>query len=263
MSVNFGGLVAWGNQAAQLFRTQRAGALVGISSIYGNRGRKGNPAYGASKAAMDNWLEALRNRLAGEGVHVCTVKPGYIATRMTAGRRMFWVAGAEQAAAAVLQAARSGTNVRYVLRRWRVVGTLLPSFPPSCSADWTSDAAGIVRPGPRRSYELVEGGAWRWRRRACCARATWEIRACFELARRDGAAGLRAPQQLRRRSVNATGHVLDISHGSHPALGPGQALPSWSRASPCASSGSASCPTAGGRASCRGRCSPPWPAPWP
>jgi len=132
MSVNFGGLVAWGNQAAQLFRTQRAGVLVGISSIYGNRGRKGNPAYGASKAAMDNWLEALRNRLAGEGVHVCTVKPGYLATRMNAGREgMFWMASAEQAAAAVLQAARSGANVRYVLRRWRIVGTLLhfiPSF---------------------------------------------------------------------------------------------------------------------------------------
>ena len=113
-------------------RTQRSGALVGISSIYGNRGRKGNPAYGASKAAMDNWLEALRNRLAGEGVRVCTVKPGYLATRMNAGREgMFWVASPEQAAAAVLQAARTGTNVRYVLRRWRVVGTLLyfiPSF---------------------------------------------------------------------------------------------------------------------------------------
>jgi NAD(P)-dependent dehydrogenase (short-subunit alcohol dehydrogenase family) len=132
LAVNFGGLVAWGNQAAQLFRTQRAGALVGISSISGNRGRKGNPAYGASKAAMDNWLESLRNRLAGEGVHVCTVKPGYIATRMTAGMdRLFWVASPEEAAMAVLQAARTGVNVRYVLRRWRVVGTLLhviPSF---------------------------------------------------------------------------------------------------------------------------------------
>jgi len=130
LAVNFGGLVAWGNQAAQLFRTQRAGALVGISSISGDRGRKGNPAYGASKAAMDNWLEALRNRLAGEGVHVCTIKPGYLATRMTAGREdLFWVASPEQAAAAVLQAARSGASVRYVLRRWRLVGTLLRCIP--------------------------------------------------------------------------------------------------------------------------------------
>jgi NAD(P)-dependent dehydrogenase (short-subunit alcohol dehydrogenase family) len=132
LQVNFGGLVAWGNQAAQLFRTQRAGAIVGVSSISGNRGRKGNPLYGASKAAMDNWLESLRNRLAGEGVHVCTIKPGYIATRMTEGMSgLFWVVSADDAAAAVLAAARSGANVRYVLRRWQIVGLALgfiPSF---------------------------------------------------------------------------------------------------------------------------------------
>jgi decaprenylphospho-beta-D-erythro-pentofuranosid-2-ulose 2-reductase len=132
LAVNFGGLVAWGNAAAQLFRTQRAGVLVGISSIAADRGRKRNPIYGASKAAMDHWLEALRNRLAGEGVHVCTIKPGYIATRITEGLdHMFWVSSPEQAAAAVLAAARAGANVRYVMRRWRVVGTvmrLLPSF---------------------------------------------------------------------------------------------------------------------------------------
>jgi NAD(P)-dependent dehydrogenase (short-subunit alcohol dehydrogenase family) len=132
LAVNFGGLVAWGNQAAQLFRTQRAGTIVGVSSISANRGRKGNPLYGASKAALDNYLESLRNRLAGEGVHVCTIKPGYIATRMTAGMEgLFWVVSPDDAAAAVLQAARSGANVRYVLRRWWVVGTLLhfiPSF---------------------------------------------------------------------------------------------------------------------------------------
>jgi len=130
LAVNFGGLVAWGNQAAQLFRTQRAGTLVGISSIAGNRGRKGHPLYGASKAAMDNWLESLRNRLAGEGVHVCTIKPGYIATRLTAGLDgLFWVATPSQAAAAVLEAARARANVRYVLRRWGVVGRLLPLIP--------------------------------------------------------------------------------------------------------------------------------------
>ncbi|MBM3985463.1 MAG: SDR family NAD(P)-dependent oxidoreductase, partial [Planctomycetes bacterium] len=130
LAVNFGGLVAWGNAAAQLFRTQRSGTLVGVSSISGNRGRKGNPLYGASKAAMDNWLESLRNRLAADNVHVCTIKPGYIATRMTAGLQgLFWVATPEQAAAAVLEAARRRANVRYVLRRWELVGRVLPLIP--------------------------------------------------------------------------------------------------------------------------------------
>lgn len=132
LAVNFGGLVAWGNAAAQLFRTQRSGTIVGVSSISGNRGRKGNPLYGASKAAMDNFLESLRNRLAADNVHVCTIKPGYIATRMTAGMEgLFWVATPGQAAAAVLEAARRRANVRYVPRRWELVGRILPLI-PSC-----------------------------------------------------------------------------------------------------------------------------------
>ncbi len=130
LAVNFGGLVAWGNQAAQLFRTQRAGVLVGVSSLSGNRGRKGNPTYGASKAAMDNWLESLRGRLAGEGVRVLTIKPGYIATPMIAGLDgLFWVATPEAAAAGLLEAARSGSGVCHVPRRWRLVALLLDLLP--------------------------------------------------------------------------------------------------------------------------------------
>ena len=45
LAVNVGGCIAWCNAAAQLFQTQRAGTIVGISSIAGDRGRKGNPVY--------------------------------------------------------------------------------------------------------------------------------------------------------------------------------------------------------------------------
>ena len=132
LAINFGGLVAWGNAAAALFHTQRSGTIVGLSSISANRGRKGNPLYGASKAALDNYLESLRNRLAEVGVHVCTIKPGYVATRMTAGMdKLFWVVSADDAAAAILEAVRSRANERYVLRRWWMVGTairFIPSF---------------------------------------------------------------------------------------------------------------------------------------
>ena len=66
LEINF---VAWCNEVAKLFRTQRYGTLVGISSVAGDRGRKGNPMYGATKAAMNHYLEALRNRLSEVGVH--------------------------------------------------------------------------------------------------------------------------------------------------------------------------------------------------
>jgi NAD(P)-dependent dehydrogenase (short-subunit alcohol dehydrogenase family) len=130
LAINFGGLVAWGNALAGLFRTQRSGILVGISSIAGDRGRKGNPMYGASKAAMDHYLEALRNRLAEFNVHVCTIKPGYIDTAMTRGMKgLFWLISADQAAATILSAARGGANVRYVPWRWKLVGLVIRSIP--------------------------------------------------------------------------------------------------------------------------------------
>jgi NAD(P)-dependent dehydrogenase (short-subunit alcohol dehydrogenase family) len=83
LAVNTGGCIAWCNPTAELFLSQRSGTIVGIASIAGDRGRRGNPAYGTSKAAMSHYLEALRNRLGEYGVHVCTIRPGYVDTVMT------------------------------------------------------------------------------------------------------------------------------------------------------------------------------------
>lgn len=130
LAINFGGCVAWCNVLAGYFRSQRSGLLIGISSIAGDRGRKPNPMYGATKAAMDHYLEALRNRLSEVGVHVCTIKPGYIDTPMTQGLQgLFWLISADEAARRILAAGRGGANVRYVPRRWWFVGTALKSIP--------------------------------------------------------------------------------------------------------------------------------------
>jgi NAD(P)-dependent dehydrogenase (short-subunit alcohol dehydrogenase family) len=129
IAVNLSGCIAWCNVAASLFRTQRDGTIVGISSIAGDRGRKGNPAYGTTKAAMNTYLEALRNRLAESGVHVCTIKPGFVDTAMTKGKKTFWMISAEEAARLTLDAARRRANVRYVPRRWWLVGTVIRAIP--------------------------------------------------------------------------------------------------------------------------------------
>jgi len=130
LEVNVGGCVAWCNPTANLFRTQRSGTIVGISSIAGARGRKGNPMYGTTKAAMDHYLEALRNRLSECGAHVCTIKPGFIATPMTEGiEGMFWVISAETAAKRILRAARCRVNERYVPMRWGLVALVLRCIP--------------------------------------------------------------------------------------------------------------------------------------
>jgi short-subunit dehydrogenase len=130
LAVNTGGCIAWCNQAAILFRTQREGSILAISSIAGERGRKGNPAYGATKAAMNHYLEALRNRLSEVGVHVCTVKPGFVDTDMTKGMgKLLWLISAEEAAAQMLRAQRAGANERFVPRRWWLVATVIRSIP--------------------------------------------------------------------------------------------------------------------------------------
>ena len=129
LAINFGGCVAWCNEAAKLFRSQRAGTLVGISSIAGVRGRKGNPMYGSTKAAMDHYLESLRNRLAEVDVHVCTIKPGYIDTVMTQGQKTFWLISPQQAARTILSAARRRVNERFVPWRWSLVGLALRMIP--------------------------------------------------------------------------------------------------------------------------------------
>lgn len=130
LEVNVSGCVAWCNPTANLFRSQRGGTIVGISSIAGARGRKGNPMYGTTKAAMDHYLEALRNRLSDYGAHVCTIKPGYVATPMTEDvEGMFWVISAETAAKRILRAARCRVNERYVPMRWGLVALVLRCIP--------------------------------------------------------------------------------------------------------------------------------------
>lgn len=131
VAVNLGGCIAWCNEAARLFRSQREGVLVGISSVAGDRGRRGNPVYAATKAAMATYLEALRNRLSGLGIHVLTVKPGYVDTAMTEGTDgLFWLISADEAARTILASARNRLwNTRYVPLRWGLVGAVIRAIP--------------------------------------------------------------------------------------------------------------------------------------
>jgi NAD(P)-dependent dehydrogenase (short-subunit alcohol dehydrogenase family) len=87
-------------------RDARRGTLAGIASVAGLRGLPGAGAYSASKAAAIAYLESLRVELAGSGVAVVTVCPGYIATPMTAGNayRMPFIIGADKAARLIARA---------------------------------------------------------------------------------------------------------------------------------------------------------------
>lgn len=130
MEVNTVGAMAWLNEAARRFERLGRGTIVGVSSIAGDRGRRGNPAYCTSKAALDTYLESLRNRIRRAGAKVVTIKPGFVDTEMTRGLPgLFWLISADEAARQILEAARKGKNVAYVPARWGAVGLVIRNIP--------------------------------------------------------------------------------------------------------------------------------------
>lgn len=130
LDVNVRGAFAWLNEAARRFQRVGRGTIVGISSIAGDRGRRGNPAYCTSKAALNTYLESLRNRVARFGVKVVVAKPGFVDTDMTKGMPgLFWLISAERAAELILKAAKRGKKTAYIPARWRFVGTVIRFFP--------------------------------------------------------------------------------------------------------------------------------------
>lgn len=133
VEVNVLGAMAWMNLAAARFEAARSGTIVGISSVAGDRGRRKNPAYTATKAALTTYLEALRNRCTRYGVNVVTAKPGFVDTDMTKGLPgLFWLISADEAASRILRLAdRRASASGYVPSRWGLVMLIvrhIPSF---------------------------------------------------------------------------------------------------------------------------------------
>ncbi len=116
---------------ANAFEDRGRGAIVGISSVAGDRGRATNYVYGAAKAGFTAFLSGLRNRLADKGVQVLTVKPGFVATRMTAGMDLpeKLTAEPEELGEAVFKAVRKGRNTIYVKPIWFFVMAIIRNIP--------------------------------------------------------------------------------------------------------------------------------------
>lgn len=107
------------------------GSLVGIASVAGLRGLPGSGAYSASKAAAISYLESLRVELAGSGVTVTTICPGFIRTPMTAVNpyRMPFLMDAD--IAAIIMARVIDRKRRYVILPWQMalVGRIMQLLP--------------------------------------------------------------------------------------------------------------------------------------
>ena len=118
-------------ELANRFDRRGSGTLVGISSVAGERGRATNYVYGSAKAGFTAFLSGLRNRLAKRGVHVVTVLPGFVATRMTDKMDLparLTVQPAE-VAKAITKAVSSKQDVIYVRSIWRLIMTIIRLIP--------------------------------------------------------------------------------------------------------------------------------------
>jgi decaprenylphospho-beta-D-erythro-pentofuranosid-2-ulose 2-reductase len=130
VGANLIGAMAWVDAVVPGFVAAGRGTVVGVSSVAADRGRRGNPAYHASKAGLDAFLEAVRNRVARAGVHVVTVKPGPVDTPMSRGlARLPFLIGADDAARRILAAAVRGSGTAYVPPLWRPIMLALRNVP--------------------------------------------------------------------------------------------------------------------------------------
>lgn len=133
IEVNLIGAMAWLHPIAEMFQSAKGGQIVGIASVAGDRGRVGNPGYNTSKAGLATYLEALRNRLTRHGVHVLTVKPGFLKTEMlkaAQGATPFAIEPS-QAADDIVKAIRKRKQVIYTAPIWRWIMLAIqhtPSF---------------------------------------------------------------------------------------------------------------------------------------
>jgi decaprenylphospho-beta-D-erythro-pentofuranosid-2-ulose 2-reductase len=128
--INALGTMSLATVAANLLEAQGSGTLAVIGSVAGDRGRKSNYVYGASKAALHTFLQGLRNRLAGKGVRVITIKPGFVDTPMTAAfeKGPLWTAP-ETIARGIVDAIDRGRDVAYLPWFWRLIMLVIASIP--------------------------------------------------------------------------------------------------------------------------------------
>ena len=151
LDVNVVGLAATLAAFAPAMRATGVGTLCGIASVAGFRGLPGAGAYSASKSAALKWLESLRAELAGSGVAVVTICPGYIDTPMTRVNRyrMPFLLPADEAARRIARAIAGKRRLAVIPWQMAIVSVLLRLAPP-----WLYDRFAARAPRKPRNLPL-------------------------------------------------------------------------------------------------------------
>lgn len=130
-SINGSSVISLLSLLAEQFTLQRCGSLAVISSVAGDRGRPSNYLYGSAKAAVSAFCEGLHARLFKIGVHVITIKPGFVDTPMTQGLTLpnALVVPPEYVAKQIVSAINNKKAVLYTPRFWALIMLIIRSIP--------------------------------------------------------------------------------------------------------------------------------------
>jgi short-subunit dehydrogenase len=130
LTLNLANTVAFCERARVLLMGRGGGTLCVFSSVAGDRGRKPVGIYGASKAGLSHYLEALDHRYRAQGLVTVCVKPGFVKTGMTAALDPPPFAGdPDQVAQVVLKAMDKGQPVVYAPGAWRLIMGVIRNAP--------------------------------------------------------------------------------------------------------------------------------------
>ena len=130
-SINGSSVISLLSLLAEQFTLQRCGSLAVISSVAGDRGRPSNYLYGSAKAAVSAFCDGLHARLFKIGVHVITIKPGFVDTPMTQGLALpqALVVSPDYVAKQIVKAIEKKKAVLYTPRFWALIMLIIRSIP--------------------------------------------------------------------------------------------------------------------------------------
>jgi len=136
INTNLLGAIATIDAAVAIFRKQKHGHIVGISSFSAFRGIPGSAAYSASKAALTNYLQAVSTELFTKNIKVTCIHPGFINTDISDNMEKFpFVIEADKAATAMEKAISKGKKeVTVPGWPWGLLKALMPRLPDSVIA---------------------------------------------------------------------------------------------------------------------------------
>lgn len=131
INVNFTGAVSVLNIISRDYIKRKSGIIAAISSVAGERGRATNYIYGSAKAGLTAYLSGLRNEAFSQNVHVATILPGFVYTRMTENLKLppLLTATPQLVADTVYSSVKNKKNVVYVKWCWRWIMCIIKSIP--------------------------------------------------------------------------------------------------------------------------------------